>query len=448
MTYAETGALLRSELAALLREHRIQQRIGGGGVHTVPVTATVAEREEIGRQIRSYRQAALVWCHQASTAALPGAASALQPTGSDPFRLPERRHNALEALDRSVGQARHASSTALPSLADLTTPHTLDMVEHWRHVARAAALGEHDFTAGLGHGSLDASQLRTLVGDVAATVQALVVLDQRYAAIPGWERLHHPDRLGWSALACAMDASLEPPDYSIDMRGWQPPVKPIRGPAKPGLLGVLQAEHNLTVRMKSFPNATNLRLIVDSQIHLTGRLAQLASALEPDLARTWSERTETYRILKQELRNIGGRAGVGGLAAAEAANAVSRLNGVRPEHVDPRALHAFTTLFTRLDHRIADVIETGINRQTYFTRVTLPRLVQGTGSMVAPVRERYVPLAETDHTTLSQLINRQLRPPAVEKPALAAAARSRADLHAALVHRPNSRGATSDVPTI
>ena len=90
------------------------------------------------------------------------------------------------------------------------------MVEHWRQVARAAALGEHDFDAGLRRDSLDARQTHTLIGDIAATVRALVVLDQRYSNIPGWEKLHRGERLGWAALACALDASLEPPDYAID----------------------------------------------------------------------------------------------------------------------------------------------------------------------------------------------------------------------------------------
>ena len=63
-------------------------------------------------------------------------------------------------------------------------------------------------TQGSALGRLDDQQLHTLIGDIAATVRALVVLDARYATIPGWERLHRADRLGWAALACALDASL------------------------------------------------------------------------------------------------------------------------------------------------------------------------------------------------------------------------------------------------
>ena len=35
------------------------------------------------------------------------------------------------------------------------------------------------------------------------------MLGQAYALSPGWERLDHPARLGWAALACALDASLD-----------------------------------------------------------------------------------------------------------------------------------------------------------------------------------------------------------------------------------------------
>jgi hypothetical protein len=78
--------------------------------------------------------------------------------------------------------------------------------------------------------------------------------------------------VGWAALATALDVSLGQPDYSVDHTGWRPRTKPILGPAKPGVLGVLQAEHNLLVRVKSLPNAMNLRLIVDSQRLLTSQL--------------------------------------------------------------------------------------------------------------------------------------------------------------------------------
>ncbi len=435
--YAENGHLLRAELSSLLRQHRIQPRIGGPGSHTVPVTTSGEERAEMGEQVRRYRQSALTWCLQAAVAVEPEAKSRLSPRATNPFRLPAAQHGGLAALRKALEQAARASTAPLPDLAELTTPHELPLVEHWRQVARAAALGEHDFDAGLGHGRLDDGQLHTLIGDVAATVRALVVLDARYATIPGWERLHRADRLGWAALACALDAGLDPPDYSIDMRGWRPKTKVITGPAKPGLLGVLQAEHNLTIRMQAFPSAMNLRLVVDSQRLLSGGLAARVEKIEPALHEAWRDREQTYNDLQRELRNVGGNVGVGELAVAEGANAWNRLKALPPDaHMDPRIVHAFTTLFTKLDARIADVVEEGIQRRSYSVRAKAPGFVTDNGAVVARVHERFIPLAEADHTAIVGLVRDRLRPTPEPQTAPPGAARSRAELHTAIVHQP------------
>jgi hypothetical protein len=438
--YGENGGLMRAELSALLRQHRIQQRIGGEGIYTVAASTTAEERQLIGEQIRRYRQGVLIWCHQATIAAAPATASNLSRPPVNPFRAPNSRHGALTALSRAVGQAVDASTAPLATLDELATPQHLPLIEHWRHAARAAALCEHDFDAGLGHGRLDAQQSQTLIADIAAVVQALVVLDQRYSNIPGWEKLHRPERLGWSALACALDARLDPPDYAIDLRGWRPPTKVIKGSGKPGLLGVLQAEHNLLIRMRSFPSALNLRLVVDSQRLVSGELASLVEKVEPALHDAWTVRERTYVDLQHELRNVGGRIGTGGLAAAEGANAVSRLRAIRADDgLDTRTLHGFTTLFSALDDRIADVIEEGVKRNGYFVRVKVPATEDDDGQLVAPPRERYLPLGEVEHTSIVRLVRERVRP-AFEPPAPPAqAARSRADLHAAIVHEPAGR---------
>lgn len=440
--YGENGGLMRAEMSALLRQHRIQQRIGGEGTRSVPATTTGEERQLIGDQIRRYRQCVLVWCWQAAAAAVPATASNLYRPPANPFRAAEARHGALAALSRDIQQAVDASSATLATLDELAHPQLLPLVEHWRHAARAAALGEHDFDAGLGHGRLDAQQCQTLIADIAGVVKALVVLDQRYSNIPGWEKLHHPERLGWSALACALDASLDPPDYAIDMRGWRPPTKVIKGPGKPGLLGVLQAEHNLVVRMRSFPSALNLRLVVDSQRLLSGELARVVEKVEPGLHEAWTVRERTYVDLQHELRNVGGRIGTGGLAAAEGANAVSRLRAIRTDRpLESRVLHGFTTLFAALDNRVGDVIEEGIKRQSYFARVKVPAVEDDIGQMIAPPRERYLPLGEVQQTAIVRLTRDRLRPIARPNQVLPQAARSRTDLHTAIVHEPERRSA-------
>ena len=445
--YGENGHLLRTELSSLLSQHRIQLRIGGPGPHTVPVTTTGEERAQIGEQIRRYRQSALTWCLQATIAVGPEAESQsrLSTRATNPFRLPAAQHGGLAALHKALDHTVRASTAPLPGMAELTSQHELGLVEGWRQVARAAALGEHDFHAGLGYGRLDDKQVHTLIGDVAATVRALVVLDARYAAIPGWERLHGADRLGWAALACALDASLEPPDYSIDMRGWRPRTKVITGPAEPGLLGVLQAEHNLTIRMHAFPNAMNLRLVVDSQRLLSGGLAARMQKPEPALGEAWQAREQTYVDLQRELRNVGGKVGVGNLAVAEGANAWNRLKALPPDaQMDPRIVHAFTTLFAKLDARIADVVEEGMQRRAYLVRVRTPEFVTNSGHLVTRVQERFIALAEADHTAIVRLVRDRLRPTPEPRTTPPGAARSRAELHAAIVHQPERRAGGKD----
>ena len=89
----------------------------------------------------------------------------------------------------------------------------------------------------------------------------------------------------------------------------------------------------------------------------------------------------------------------------------------------------------------ADVIDAGIKRNVYFTRMKMPRIVENSGQMVAPPRERYIPLGETDHTPIVELVRDRLRPTPEPPSPPRGAARSRAELHSAIVHRPAS-GAT------
>ncbi len=80
--------------------------------------------------------------------------------------------------------------------------------------------------------------------------------------------------------------------------------------------------------MKSVANATNLRLVVDSQRLVSAHLAPYAARIDERLAERWAERAETYSVLQKELREIGGLLGKGGLAVAEGANAVARLKAL------------------------------------------------------------------------------------------------------------------------
>lgn len=433
--YGENGAQMRKELAALLRQHRVMHRLEAD---------SSAERAEVGRQVLRFRQTILVWCTQAIDVARPLAFANVPAKPADPFRASDNHGAAVDELARSLDFARAESTTKAASSIEFTTPSENELIEHWRLAARAAALAEHD-TAPDKALHLTAAQGRAVAGDVAAVSQALVVLDRRYRNTPEWESLAGCDRLGWAALATALDVSLGQPDYSVDQTGWRPRTKPIRGPAKPGILGVLQAEHNLLVRLKTFPNAMNLRLIVDSQRLLTTALIPYAQRIDPELAGRWRSRAATYSQIQQELRNIGGRLGNGAAATAEAANAVSRMKALPADTViEPRMLGGFQTLFRRIDERISDVLETGVERGAFVQRVTVPRLVSGDGRLVHPVRERFVPVARAADLQVIRTAREHLRPPAESAPA--SPGTSRADLLAALIHRPSAKGAQPDVP--
>lgn len=434
--YGDNGDQMRTELAALLRQHRVMHRLQ---------TNSAEGRAEVGRQILRFRQTVLVWCGQAIGAARPLAFANIPTKPADPFRAATEHGAAIGELARSLEFARHEAQAKPASSVELTTLSDNVLVEHWRLAARAAALAEHD-TAPDRAVHLTAAQGRAVAGDVAAVSQALVVLDRRYRNTPEWESLAGCDRLGWAALATALDVSLGQPDYSVDQTGWRPRTKPIRGPAKPGVLGVLQAEHNLLVRLQSFPNAMNLRLIVDSQRLLTTALIPYAQRIDPAIASRWRERAATYTQLQRELRNIEGRLGNGVAATAEAANAVSRMKALPPDVViEPRMLGGFNTLFSRLDARITDVLEDGVERGAFVQRVTVPRLTSSDGQLVHPVRERFVPVACPADLAAIRTARERLRPTAPEAAAESPGI-SRVDLHAALIHRPPGKGAQPDVP--
>ena len=104
--YGETGAAMRAEFAALLRQHRVQQRLGG---------TTPEEREELGGLIRTYRQTVLVWLGQAMRAASPLAFSNMPPAQPNPFRsvgVEQRTLTAAGELARAIDLATTAVDRA------------------------------------------------------------------------------------------------------------------------------------------------------------------------------------------------------------------------------------------------------------------------------------------------------------------------------------------------
>lgn len=424
--YGTNGRQLREELTTLLRQHRIQQRLGGPGSHSIPATTTPEQREEFGQLIQRYRYAALAWCLHAVVAAdlRPGLESTSSRGPAEELRF---------RLTRSINM----SNADMPSLDDLSTPQDFAMVESWRQVARAAVLGEHDFPGLMDQGRLSHAECMTVLKDAAEVTRALVVLDKRYARTPGWIPIRERARLDRAARVCATLARDVELEYAVDQKGWRPPSATIDGGPLPGIGGVLQAEHNMLVHLGQFPTALNLRRVMDGQRILSHEAARRAPNVAPELIEKWLEREQTYKRLIDETRNVGGLVGHGGLAAAEAANAVGRLRRVHVDEITtPEPLHELDGLFTRTDARLAAIIERGVAERLYFVSVKAPRIVDGTGRIVSPARERYLPIDSPVHPDLLAIARHQLRPPPVASATPPFAHESREELRQSIDHRP------------
>ncbi|GAB3662649.1 hypothetical protein GCM10027596_24580 [Nocardioides korecus] len=435
MTYGENGHQLRSELTTLLRQHRIQQRLGGSGTYTVPASTTAEQRELLGEQIQRYRYAALTWSLHAVVAANPG---------MNLERPAERSRGPAGELRYRLAQSIKASHAGLPPLPELTTPQEFPMVESWRQVAKAAVLGEHDFGGLMDHGRLTPAQSSTVLKDAAEVARALVVLDKRYENIPGWIPIRERGRLDRAAQVCGVFAGYGESDYSVDHKGWRPPLATIDGGPLPGIGGVLQAEHNMLVHLSSFPNTLNLRRVLDGQRILSHEAARRGPNAAPDLIDKWLYREQVYRKLIDETRDVGGLVGSGGSAAAEAANAVGRLRHIQARKLTmAEPLRDLNKLFTRVDARVAAIIEQGVDDRLYFASVKVPRIVDSGSDLVSPVRERYVPIAAPMNTGLIAITRQELRPPPVAPPVPAGAASSREELRESIDHRPERRAGPS-----
>jgi hypothetical protein len=110
--YGETGDLMRTELAVLLRQHRILHRLGG---YAGASADEMPEREAAGMVIQQYRQTILSWCAEAVMAAKPLVFSRRfprRPTRSRPQPSPVRRSVNWPA--RSASPARHPRHRARP----------------------------------------------------------------------------------------------------------------------------------------------------------------------------------------------------------------------------------------------------------------------------------------------------------------------------------------------
>ena len=430
MTYGENSSQLRSELATLLRQHRIQQRLGGPGSHSVPESTSPEQRVELGRLIQLCRQATMVWCHQAVVAADPAVAL--------PVAKEKRSGGPAEELGYRLKRSIELSRAGLPTTEELTVARGFPMVDSWRGAAKAAVLGEHDFPGLMDQERLSIPQRMVVLKDAAEVVQALVVLDTRYKNILGWSPIRGRGHLARAATVCARFAAVVQPDYSVDQRGWRAPSATIDGGPLPGLAGVLQAEHNMLVLMTHVPNALNLRRILNSQRILSHEAARRAANAAPELVERWLVREETYKRLGDEMRNVGGLVGNAGPAAAEAANAVGRLRHLKAgELIGAASVQDLDKVFARVDVRVAAIIEQGVAEKLYFVSVSVPRIIDGTGQLVSRVRQRYVPITSPIQTDLLAVARDQLRRTGTAVPVMHHGAdTSREELRHSIDHRP------------
>jgi len=426
--YGENSGLLRDSMRELLTQHRIQQRIGGPGLHTVPETTTVAERKEIGEQIARYRHTVLVWCHQAVRAANPR----INLDGTT-----GRTRGPAEELRYRLEASVKADPAALPTMEELVTEQRFEMVDLWRRAARACALGEHDFDAGVGYGRLSAAQCMTVIHDAAEVTRALVGLDRRYARIPGWQQLKDPGRLGRAAEVCAAYSGYGDPDYSVDRRGWKPPARLIEGPGLPGIGGVLQAQHNLLLHLIKFPDAQSLRVIIDSQRIVSLDAARRLSDSNPELAARWERRAETYGRLVHQTRDVGGLYGNGGPAAGQGSVAAARMQKLPADGLqDLQKVRRLERLSAGIDERVCTAVEHGIKERLYFQRVLIPAVENDDGELVKGPLRGWQPITGPVQTELLRLVRADLRPVPADHNPPKGAAQNRLDFEAAIHHRP------------
>jgi hypothetical protein len=430
--YGENTRLLRDSLRELLTQHRIQQRIGGAGLHTVPETTTFTERQEIGEQIARYRHTVLLWCHQAMQAANPR----INLTGTS-----ARTRGPAEELRYRLDAAINADPAGMPTMEELVSGQRFELVDLWRQTARACALGEHDFDAGVGYGRLSDAECMTVIHDAAEITRAIVSLDRRYSNIPGWKQLKDPGRLGRAAEVCAAYSGYGDPDYSVDRRGWKPPARLNDGPALPGVSGVLQAQHNLLLHLIKFPDAQSLRVVLESQRIFSLEAAQRLSDSNPELSARWQRRAETYGRLVHTTRDVGGFYGKGGLAAGQGSVAAARMQKLPDDGLsDAGQLPRLMRISANIDERVCTAVELGIKEQLYFQRVTVPAIENDNGHLVKGPRREWLPITGPVQTELLAIVRHDLRPMPVQHKSPREAAQHRRDFEAAIEHRPEPRG--------
>ncbi len=427
--YGENSDSLRAELVALLRQHRILLKIGGPARHTPVETTTTAERAEIGELVRRYRQSVLAWVqhtHRVAATDLGRTTPAFDSSASSEFR-------------RLLSNTLHTSSAQLASLAELTQPQPFPLVDTWRRAAQASALGEHDFPTVRSAATLSGHERLVMIQDAASITRGLVVLDRRYRNIPAWETLRDAGRLGSAAEALSAATSAHTDlGTSVDHRGWRPPLNIIQGPGLPGLVGLLQAEHNLAALLNASPDAHALRLILDSQRIVSQTAARGTASASPRASHAWERRADAYAALVVATRDLRGLTG-SRHAIGEAAAAASRAQQLRtPDFTNAGDLRHLQQLFAQVDTRLDRRVTEAVHDHRYVQRLPTERL-EHAPSLVHRVDAVYVPLDAPVKEELLDLFHRHLGAPAPAPRSQGNGHANRTEFTEALSHRPPQR---------
>lgn len=428
--YGENSGQLRYWIGVLLHEHRIQQRLGGAGSHTVPETTTMEERAALGQQIRRYRQCVLIWSLEAVRAAG-------HPSGMGERTRP--RDPAVE-LGLSINRTFAAASVDLAHGDDLTAPQSYATVESWRRAARAAVLGEHDFPTRMHATSFTLAQRSTVLKDAADVVRGLIVLDLRYKGVPGWEPLRSRGRLSRAAEACTLRAAEAELDYTVDRLGWQPPPAPITVQPLYGLPGVIQAQRQLLKDLRVLPTALCLRVVMESQRIIAHEIAIRSRDAAPAMSARCNGREQRYLRLAQATRDVVG------IVGQQHATGTASIAATRAENLQPDLQLGATQLLTLerscadVDERVDAALEYGAVKRLYLLRVPQGAIDTEGPGIVKGRKNQVVPIPGHLKNELLNRVGAELPPTPYEPRPQVEALRSRHDFEAALQHRPGDPG--------
>ena len=442
--YGENSGLLRDALGELLRQHRIQQRIGGAGHPHRPETTTVEERKGSASRSRRYRHAVLVWCHQAMRAANPRI-DLEGTTGRTRGPAEELRYRLERSRQRGI-------ASDLPTLDELVTAQQFA-------TGRVLASGRPGGRARRARLRRRSRLRTTLRGPVPDRHQRrrrrsharLVGLDRRYANIPGWQPLKEPGRLGRARPVCAACAGYGEPDYTVDRRGWQPAPTPHRrsGPARASP-GSCRPSTTCSSTSATSPTAQNLRLVLDSQRHRLPRSRPTARTERP--GPVWLDGSGAARPTADssaKTRDLGGMVGKRRIRRrTRIGRGCTHDEARRRRSLRPHQLRRLERISAGIDERVCNAVEYGVSTASTSTASPAPpdndngELVQGTTARSSspsprPCRPNCWPSCAANCGPHLSSESRRKVP-----------RRSRLDFEAALHHRPPPRGATPDVPSI